>query len=86
MAHSLPIVSTRLDHKQGCCSASDAADARRVADLLDIPFYALNLEQEFGQIIDYFIAEYTAARTPNPCVMCLRRVDSMCVHMNIVEG
>ena len=65
----LPIV-TRTDHKQGCCTASDAADARRVADKLDIPFYALNLEQEFGQIMDYFAREYAAARTPNPCVMC----------------
>jgi tRNA-specific 2-thiouridylase len=66
---TLPIVS-RLDHKQGCCTAADAEDARRVADRLGIPFYALNLEQEFGQIIDYFVAEYTAGRTPNPCVQC----------------
>ena len=35
----LPILEGRLDHKQGCCSASDAADARRVADKLSIPFY-----------------------------------------------
>jgi tRNA-specific 2-thiouridylase len=41
-----------------------------VADKLGIPFYALNLEAEFGQIIDYFVAEYTAGRTPNPCVQC----------------
>lgn len=70
----LPIVdlptSGRLDHKQGCCTAADAEDARRVADRLAIPFYALNLDQEFGQIIDYFVAEYTAGRTPNPCVQC----------------
>lgn len=66
----LPVLSTRLDHKQGCCSASDAEDARRVADRLNIPFYALNLEQEFGRIMDYFTDEYTAGRTPNPCVMC----------------
>src|SRR3954452_711063 len=62
--------STRLDHKQGCCTASDAEDARRVADKLGIPFYALNLQAEFVQIIDYFVAEYTAGRTPNPCVQC----------------
>ena len=68
-APSLPIVS-RLDHKQGCCTAADADDARCVADKLGIPFYALNLQEEFGQIIDYFIAEYTAGRTPNPCVQC----------------
>src|SRR5262245_48427587 len=66
----LPIFSQRADHKQGCCSASDAEDARRVADRLDIPFYALNLQAEFRQIIDYFIDEYTRGRTPNPCVQC----------------
>ncbi|HEY4232152.1 MAG TPA: tRNA 2-thiouridine(34) synthase MnmA [Lacipirellulaceae bacterium] len=66
---TLPIVA-RLDHKQGCCTAADAEDARRVADKLGIPFYALNLQEEFGQIIDYFIAEYTVGRTPNPCVQC----------------
>src|SRR4051812_42357333 len=61
---------SRLDHKQGCCTASDADDARRVADKLGIPFYALNLQAEFVQIIDYFVKEYTAGRTPNPCVQC----------------
>ena len=66
---TLPLVS-RLDHKQGCCTAADAEDARRVADKLGIPFYALNLQAEFGQIIDYFVDEYTAGRTPNPCVQC----------------
>jgi len=68
--YKLPIFSARADHKQGCCSASDAEDARRVADRLDIPFYALNLQAEFKQIIDYFIDEYTRGRTPNPCVQC----------------
>ncbi len=48
----LPILQGRLDHKQGCCSASDAADARRVADKLGIPFYALDLEEDFKRIVD----------------------------------
>jgi tRNA-specific 2-thiouridylase len=65
----LPLIE-RLDHKQGCCTASDAEDGRRVADRLGIPFYALNLDREFGQIIDYFVDEYSAGRTPNPCVQC----------------
>lgn len=56
--------------KQGCCTAADAADARRVADLLDIPFYAVNFQQEFDRIVDYFVTEYTAGRTPNPCIVC----------------
>jgi len=66
----LPILQGRLDHKQGCCSASDAADARRVADKLNIPFYALDLESDFKRIIDYFVDEYHHGRTPNPCVQC----------------
>jgi tRNA-uridine 2-sulfurtransferase len=70
----LPILRERPDHKQGCCSASDAEDARRVADRLEIPFYALNLQEEFQEIIDYFVAEYTQGRTPNPCVQCNHRL------------
>lgn len=66
---SLPVVS-RLDHKQGCCTAADAEDARRVSDRLGIPFYALDLNQEFGRIMDYFADEYARGRTPNPCVQC----------------
>ncbi|HEY7327143.1 MAG TPA: tRNA 2-thiouridine(34) synthase MnmA [Gemmataceae bacterium] len=60
----------RADHKKGCCSAIDAGDARRVADRLDIPFYALDFEREFNRIIDYFADEYLSGRTPNPCVVC----------------
>lgn len=67
--NSLPVLNTK-SHKQGCCSASDAADARRVADMLDIPFHALNFQDAFGRIKDYFADEYLAGRTPNPCVMC----------------
>jgi tRNA-specific 2-thiouridylase len=56
--------------KQGCCSAADAADARRVADRLGIPFYAINFQTEFGRIVDYFVEQYLAGRTPNPCIVC----------------
>ena len=66
----LPILASK-PNKQGCCSASDAADAApEVADLLDIPFYALNFADAFGRIKDYFVDEYLAGRTPNPCVVC----------------
>jgi tRNA-specific 2-thiouridylase len=60
----------RSARKKGCCSAIDAGDARRVADRLDIPFYALDFEKDFDRIIDYFADEYLAGRTPNPCVVC----------------
>jgi tRNA-specific 2-thiouridylase len=65
---------SRADHKKGCCSAIDAGDARRVADRLDIPFYALDFSSEFGSLIDYFADEYLSGRTPNPCVVCNSRL------------
>jgi tRNA-specific 2-thiouridylase len=58
--------------KQGCCSMADAYDARRVADLLGIPFYVLNFENEFGRIVDYFVDAYDRGSTPNPCIRCNR--------------
>src|SRR6476620_10756947 len=67
--HDQP-ADSRPDNKKGCCSAIDAGDARRVADRLDIPFYALDFEREFDRIIDYFADEYARGRTPNPCVVC----------------
>lgn len=55
---------------RGCCSAIDAGDAQRVADRLNIPFYALDFAEDFDRIKDYFVEEYLNARTPNPCVVC----------------
>ena len=66
---TLPLLTSKA-HKQGCCTAADAEDARRVADRLDIPFYALDFADSFRRIKDYFSDEYLAGRTPNPCVMC----------------
>ena len=59
---------------QGCCSASDAADARFVAGMLGIPFYALNFQRDFDRIIEYFADEYVRGRTPNPCIVCNDRL------------
>ncbi len=59
-------------NKQGCCSIGDAQDAARVADLLDIPFYALDFAAEFDALIDDFAAAYAGGRTPNPCIACNR--------------
>lgn len=61
--------SLKIGH-QGCCSINDAADARLVAAQLGIPFYVVNFKKDFGRIIDYFVDEYAAGRTPNPCVRC----------------
>jgi tRNA-uridine 2-sulfurtransferase len=55
----------------GCCSLSAVEDARRVATLLDVPYYVWNLEREFGErVIEPFHAAYRAGRTPNPCLRC----------------
>ncbi len=55
----------------GCCSLDAVEDARRVASLLDIPYYCWNLEKEFGErVIEPFHRDYLEGRTPNPCVRC----------------
>jgi tRNA-uridine 2-sulfurtransferase len=64
----------RADDNQACRSEADVQDARRVAERLKIPFQVLDLQGEFSQIIGYFVAEYTAGRTPNPCAMCNARL------------
>ena len=56
--------------QRGCCSVGDAADARLVGAVLDIPLYVLNFTDQFDRVIRYFVAEYNAGRTPNPCVRC----------------
>jgi len=54
-----------------CCSLDDVLDAGRVAKKLGIPFEVINMRAEFKErVIDYFIAEYAAGRTPNPCIRC----------------
>jgi tRNA-specific 2-thiouridylase len=56
---------------QQCCSVEDIDDARRVAGQLGIRHYIMNFEQEFKEkVVDRFVSEYAAGRTPNPCVRC----------------
>jgi tRNA-specific 2-thiouridylase len=58
-----------------CCSLEAVDDARRVARQLDIPFYLVNVEQEFkDKIVDSFYEDYVAGRTPNPCLTCNRHI------------
>jgi tRNA-specific 2-thiouridylase len=72
MRHGVRAEPAARPGKQGCCSLEDAYDARRVADLLGIPFYTLNFEKPFERIIDYFVSEYDRGATPNPCIVCNR--------------
>ncbi|HYI58719.1 MAG TPA: tRNA 2-thiouridine(34) synthase MnmA [Microlunatus sp.] len=60
---------------RGCCSKEDAHDARRAADVLGIPFYVWDLSDEFAaDVVDDFVAEYEAGRTPNPCLRCNEKI------------
>ncbi|MDP9094882.1 MAG: tRNA 2-thiouridine(34) synthase MnmA [Actinomycetota bacterium] len=60
---------------RGCCTLEDANDARRAADVLDIPFYIWDLAERFrADVIDDFISEYAAGRTPNPCLRCNEKI------------
>ena len=58
-----------------CCSVESIHDARGVADRLGIPFYVINVEQPFKEnVVDFFVREYAAGRTPNPCLVCNRTI------------
>ena len=60
---------------RGCCSKEDAGDARRVADVLDIPFYVWDFADRFKEdVIDDFVSSYARGETPNPCVRCNERI------------
>ena len=59
------------DRFDSCCSISDMNDARRVCDILGVPFFVINGVDAFeSRVIDNFVSEYLQARTPNPCVLC----------------
>lgn len=60
---------------RGCCTLDDARDARRVADMLGIPFYVWDFSAEFAEeVIQDFLSEYEANRTPNPCLRCNEKI------------
>lgn len=60
---------------RGCCTIEDSMDAQRVANLLGIPYYVWDFSERFKvDVVDDFIAEYEAGRTPNPCMRCNERI------------
>ncbi|MDV6013525.1 tRNA 2-thiouridine(34) synthase MnmA [Haloechinothrix sp. LS1_15] len=70
-----PQPGTLRSGARGCCTIEDAGDARRVADLLGIPFYVWDFAERFDEeVIETFVGEYAAGRTPNPCVTCNEKI------------
>lgn len=70
-----PSPGTLRTGSRGCCSKEDAGDARRVADILDIPFYVWDFADRFKEdVIDDFVSSYARGETPNPCVRCNERI------------
>lgn len=69
------LVGGNVNHESGCCSLDSINDARMVCSQLDIPHYVLNFSREFHtDVVDNFITEYLAGRTPNPCVQCNTKI------------
>ncbi len=67
--------ATLRESARGCCTIEDAGDARRVADMLGIPFYVWDMAARFKRdVVEDFIAEYAAGRTPNPCLRCNEKI------------
>jgi tRNA-specific 2-thiouridylase len=59
------------DRHHGCCSLDAVEDARRVATRLDIPYYVLDVQEEFNRrVVEPFLVDYEQGRTPNPCISC----------------
>jgi tRNA-specific 2-thiouridylase len=68
---SIPAAPDASGRVHGCCTVEAADDARRVAQVLDMPFYVWDLTEDFSRgVLDDFVAEYRSGRTPNPCVRC----------------
>ena len=60
---------------RGCCTLEDARDARRAADVIGIPFYVWDMAERFHHdVVEDFVAEYAAGRTPNPCLRCNEKI------------
>ncbi len=60
---------------RGCCTIEDSNDARRAADIIGIPFYVWDLSDRFHEdVVEDFMDEYAAGRTPNPCLRCNEKI------------
>ncbi|MGW1997953.1 tRNA 2-thiouridine(34) synthase MnmA [Embleya sp. NPDC001921] len=67
--------ATLREGARGCCTIEDSRDARRAADVIGIPFYVWDMAERFREdVVDDFVAEYKAGRTPNPCLRCNEKI------------
>ena len=58
-----------------CCTPDSMAQARRVAAILDIPFYVIDAKDVFREtVVEYFLEGYARGETPNPCLICNRKI------------
>ena len=70
-----PKAAADLDRHHGCCSLDAVEDARRVASHLGIPYYVLDVQEEFqARVVEPFLSDYEGGRTPNPCISCNNEV------------
>ena len=70
-----PKAAADLDKHHGCCSLDAVEDARRVATSLRIPYYVLDVQEEFrARVVEPFLIDYEEGRTPNPCISCNNEV------------
>ncbi len=68
-------VGGNINHESGCCSLDSINDARMVCAKLDMPHYVVNFSKQFHtEVVDNFVEEYLAGRTPNPCVLCNTKI------------
>ena len=78
--------SQNKNFENKCCSLESQQDARKIAQILDIPFYVVNVSKEFKkEVVDDFLKEIKDGRTPNPCVVCNRKIKFKILFKKMLE-
>jgi len=86
MSLRLAAESTSPGPSSGCCSVDDFRDAARVAEILGIPHYVIDMREAFHRaVVAPFVEEYLAGRTPSPCILCNREIKFGALHRKARE-
>jgi len=86
MSLRLSAESSGAGRSSGCCSLDDFRDAARVAEILGVPHYVLDMREAFHRaVIAPFVEEYLAGRTPSPCILCNREIKFGILHQKARE-